>query len=621
MPYDIDRCSCRFFHQHHHGMTNSITLVTTELEETWPQSGEVVLFLGEWCRLYSRREKWQTLGGDVVPYHWNDRTKLRKDFEYLQRLNKQLLLELVPVMNTLHRTDYDARYWRLLLGYWLNLYTAVLFDRWASINAAVKLGLNLKSFIIPVPEQLLAANETGGFIHKATQDPYWNHALFGLLIARMGSINLVTLPATQGVGNVPSVEQQWQTGKFFKNIKKKIATLILYAKRNDRIAMTATYLPRKASWLLDFKFGQFPGLDWSLPAIQESEFDGGKRKWTLPNQSQGDEFGSIARELISQFLPKVFVEGFKKLEIAVSDLPWPVSPRVIWTSNYHFGKEVFNAWAAKKCAGGTRLVIGEHGGLGTGAFNGAHSYEIAIADRYISTGWSDVAQPKIIPIGNFRQVNCKQSSNVCGPAFMVCGIMPRYGFDVRSMMLSSQVLDYIEDQFRFVEALPQRIQQSMLVRLYHKDYEWYQKDRWKERYPNIRTDGGNQSMWQAASNCRIFIGTYNATTYIDSLTLNFPTIMFWNPERWEVKDEALPFFENLKRVGVFHETPESAAQKMTEIWDDVSGWWHSNEVQRVVKAFLDQYAATLPDILERLEQVIREEVEIAEQNMQSLRTE
>ena len=36
---------------------------------------------------------------------------------------------------------------------------------------------------------------------------------------------------------------------------------------------------------------------------------------------------------------------------------------------------------------------------------------------------------------------------------------------------------------------------------------------------------------QYSSKCRLFICTYNATTYIDCLFA--PTVIFWNPDRWE----------------------------------------------------------------------------------------
>ena len=71
---------------------------------------------------------------------------------------------------------------------------------------------------------------------------------------------------------------------------------------------------------------------------------------------------------------------------------------------------------------------------------------------------------------------------------------------------------------------------------------------------------------------------------------NIPTIIFWNPNHWELKKEVEPYFELLKSVGVFHETPESAAQKMIDVWNDISSWWHSKKLQTARQKFCKQFS-------------------------------
>jgi putative transferase (TIGR04331 family) len=92
---------------------------------------------------------------------------------------------------------------------------------------------------------------------------------------------------------------------------------------------------------------------------------------------------------------------------------------------------------------------------------------------------------------------------------------------------------------------------------------------------------------------KIFIATYNATTYLESLVLNIPTIIFWDPRYWELRESAKPLFEKLKAVRIFHESPESAAYQMTEVWNDVSGWWDNQEVQLAREEFCEHYANSI----------------------------
>ena len=89
---------------------------------------------------------------------------------------------------------------------------------------------------------------------------------------------------------------------------------------------------------------------------------------------------------------------------------------------------------------------------------------------------------------------------------------------------------------------------------------------------------------------RLCIATYNATTYLDSLFWNIPTIAFWKPQHWELNDQAEPYFKLLIKAEILHLTPESAAQQMIKVWDDVDGWWQSDTVQRARERFCEQYS-------------------------------
>ena len=225
-------------------------------------------------------------------------------------------------------------------------------------------------------------------------------------------------------------------------------------------------------------------------------------------------------------MPRIFLEDYSTLRKYTNQLNWPKHPSIIFTSQAHFTDEVFKSWTASKCSSGTSLIIGEHGGLGVGKFNGAHRYEVSIADTYLSSGWTSNNQSNIFPIGHFRAKYLNSSTLSSSKALLICGNMPRYSFDIRSMVLSSQTLDYFDDQFILLDSLPAHIKNDLLVRLYPHDYGWHQEDRWLDRHPDVCFANSTTSIKQYSSKCRLFICTYNATTYIDCLTSNYPTSYF-----------------------------------------------------------------------------------------------
>ena len=71
-------------------------LITTADQRFW-KTDEPVLFLGEWCKLFSQKAVWEKLDYEVLPYHWDDRGKLYNDYLYLDRapgindVNQELL--------------------------------------------------------------------------------------------------------------------------------------------------------------------------------------------------------------------------------------------------------------------------------------------------------------------------------------------------------------------------------------------------------------------------------------------------------------------------------------------------------------------------------------------------
>ena len=103
-------------------------------------------------------------------------------------------------------------------------------------------------------------------------------------------------------------------------------------------------------------------------------------------------------------------------------------------------------------------------------------------------------------------------------------------------------------------------------------------------------DGIRSRISKLITQCRIYVSTYNATTFLESLSLNVPTIMFWNPEHWELREEAKPYFQGLLNIGILHYTHQSAAKYVVDVWDHVEGWWAQEDLQQVSMGFGNQYS-------------------------------
>jgi putative transferase (TIGR04331 family) len=78
--------------------------------------------------------------------------------------------------------------------------------------------------------------------------------------------------------------------------------------------------------------------------------------------------------------------------------------------------------------------------------------------------------------------------------------------------------------------------------------------------------------------------------------MNAPTVMFWNPNHWELRESVIPYFEMLKKCGIYHETPESAANHINHVWNKVDEWWNDKELKQTIKCFCSRFAHVPKDI-------------------------
>ena len=580
-------------------------LVTTALEDTW-RDDVPVLFLGEWCRLHSRKDRWSKLDGEVLPYHWDDRAKLHSDYRYLADFYERLLRDLTVQLNQLHGVDHSLRYWRILIGPWLGYFTQMLFDRWASVQQAASRHELSGTIVFTGHEETLVPKSMEDFGRLYVGDE-WNHHLYAVILQRFTRV-LCTEKIRDGSEEMPGPESAPVAGN--RHIGRMLAAW--YARgasilTSDRDAfLLSTYLPFRDEMRMNWRLGQVPQLWRPVPAVRVA-VDAGRRQWIVNGENRS-EFESCARYLIPRQLPTAHLEGYGRLIEQAACLPWPKQPKLIWTSNSSTGDDIFKAWAAGKIEQGSPLVIGQHGGhFGVGRWSFVEDHEIAISNCYLSWGWTEPETPKVRPVGQLKSKLPLGIRHTGQPgALLVTCTMPRYSYHMYSVMVSRQWLDYFRDQCTFIECLPQPIRDALTVRLYVQDYSWDQAARWRERFPGLRLDDGRSNINDLIRKCRLFISTYNATTYLESFAMDVPTVIYWNPDHWELRDSAIPYFEDLKRVGVFHETPESAARHMAVIWDDVDAWWTSPAVREVIEPFRARYCYLPANLLERIERALRE---------------
>lgn len=567
-------------------------LITTADERTWYLDKPVV-FLGRWCCLHERKNIWGNIDAQIVPpYGWDEGQK-EVDFSYVQCLYEKLLIELTDELNRFHGTNHSLRYWRILIGPWLHSFTNILFNRWQTIQFAMNNFDIVKSKVIDFPIEQMVPQSQNDFEEKVLSHT-WNHYIYGRILSGWTNCTCERIePGILAKKNTVKHRSNYlfSRKKIKQLIRKGLNKISVLLSRSTDAFFLGSYLPRAQEMLLQLTLRQVPQF-WQSQVEPTVLLDLLKRNELQSNKDQHKGFENCLRALMIEQIPTIFIEGYQSLLIASVRTGWPKNPRFIVTGNSAHGDEIFKIWLANKVESGTPYIFFQHGGLyGTGKYPTQFEMrEVATADRFVTWGWTDGSK-KHYPCLAITTAGKKESKwDPAGGALLINMIALRYTRDPWD--IATQQIEYLKDQLLFIELLPEKIRSELTLRLTHADitHGYPREEIFRTHFSKLRISDGKSPIKKLIQESRLIIDTYNATTFLETLAQNIPTIMFWRPDHWEFRPSAQPYFDRLKQVGILHETPESAAKKVASVWDNVEGWWGQTEVQEARVYFCDRFA-------------------------------
>jgi len=563
------------------GRVIAMHLVPTFNKELF-QSDKTNLLLGEWCNSYKDRRFLSKHKIVQNIYHWDDREKLYRDYLYLKRLNERLLNNLQVCLNEYHKTNLTLRGWRIIIGPWLGFFIQIAFERWENITSALShYDIDSVSFF-QISESVFQSADMKEFNELLSTDN-WNQYFYQEILSHRGiGRNIeISQPLYRDAG--PKKER-------FGIVKKYLSKISFYRSLNSDFFFIAgpkflnqikldLYLNQKISPYK--KFGQAPKLKFNenlrKNLTQNFEFE------------PTNEFEVFLKKSILKNLPSAYLEGFSSINKKLFLYKLPKKPKLIFTKNSYLFDDFFKIWCATKVDNGSLFVIGQHGGhYGSGKWSFTEEHEIEVCDYFFSWGWNS-DNKKILRMPSDKLSSLEKITRQPKDILQVIGCMPRYSYHLYSIPVSSNQVQYFEDQIRFANLLKDEIKIFHKIRLYPNDYGWDQEQRFIDNIPNIKFDSSRQ-MTTSLETCKLFIGTYNATTFLETLSLNIPTLIFWNPNHWELNNKAEKYYNCLKEVGIFHHSPDSAADFVNKNWDRLDSWWNDENTQSSIKYFCEYFA-------------------------------
>ena len=520
-----------------------------------------------------------------------------EEFEAFEATSELVFLDLANELNRLHGTAFPLRYWRIVVGAWFQQFAQVVhmrlriaeyvFETYGALKVA-KLDLTW--------QELLPVTHDEASLLFATD--IWNHHIyveaFNFVAKSASETVLVSSPERNN--ELLEYRQQVNFGLPTPQAKSKLESLLAKITPNPKVVLAGVVQSKLALIVMHLRLRSLPRLWRFSSKLTAHAIDEVARQKFEVSKNSAVRFEEFLRELLATNLPTIYLEGFKELRVKVSESQIKQHPKLIFTNTLLHRNEQFKVWSAEHVVfGATKLVSGQHGGgYGTRYFGGWNEfYEFSTVDRFLSWGWSDDLKKVVVPTC-VQSPQEKFSPKKAGGLLVVLGPVTRNS-DVYQMLGAQSNSSYLDYLNKLINLLPEDILKKTEVRPKNASAKGKPARvsalQVAELLDNlIEIDTGGLSLSEKQSQNRLSIVTYNETTIPTNLLVGYPTVALWDPKYVRLVSSAKNIYGSLLTAKILHHSPESAAQHLVDVWDDIDAWWTSEEVLQARETFCENFA-------------------------------
>jgi putative transferase (TIGR04331 family) len=559
------------------------------MRQCWP--GDAPTLLGPWCLSETERRQGERTAR-TVPSPWTTRADLHQAHEYVTALHERLLPPLGDALNRLHGVPRTSEYWRLMLGGWLLSFLPALYERFRTLDAAYRFDPHFVTGGL-APDCFITPGTTIELPRRIIGDHY-NLQLYTRLLDATGR------PYVRCRVPPPAPEPAPPDTGWLRPARRALSALARALPARPTVLAHASSFPRSIETRLIVRLGgRYRPLLVSPPVVQAAPLHPAARA-TLRDAVVGhDAFTQALREVMPLELPVCFVEGYSAVVAAARVFPRP--PAAILSANGWYYDEPFKHWAASAREQGTRLLGVQHGGnYGGGDHLPSEAFEVGLVDRYYTWGWRKArygnrVQPMPAPKLIGRPV--LGASNARRGVLLATTHLTRYPLNFVTSVAEFE--QYLQAHRQFVEALPPDVRRELRVRLHREDFGWEIEARWRLFAPDVALESWDTAFATSLRNCRVYVCDHHSTTFLEALSADKPTVLFWDPDTVDLAPEYADRYDALRAVGILHDTPEQAARQLRDVYPDIEAWWHDPALQRARHDLCRALGRTSSDALDQ----------------------
>ncbi len=552
--------------------------------------------LGPWCFPLPSDSCYNNAICKLIDVPWKDDEEISKAYKEVNIVYEDILNVLSECLNQFHETKKSIRFWRILLGPWLFSFVSIVFDNYNRLLAAKN--NNAYPLSLSTYENLLPPRNTFEYVVLASNDTFYLHII--KLIAEY-----IDFPFQELHNNLKlkiKYPDRNSNSKIKNTIKNTLYSAIQkFFLTGSQIILYKSYIDSRLIQKLSlFSTGNIAE---QAPVILEEDLGfinvNSRNKFKLvlenyANHKRKHDVKSLILKILPDIVPICFIEEYEIYKkISSSKFKAKQPKKIVTAIGWHYD-DLFKFWSAECAENGTKLLCIQHGGnYGIQSNLFAESHETKISDQYITWGWKDKSDKKIVSGYFVKKTNPifikKMHTNKKIKSKILYATTSLRRFPQTFPFISGQFQEYHKNQIEFFTKIFPKILKKTAVRLHSNDADWEIGRRLSDKFEGLNFEKTTLPFLNSVLESKLFIVDHISTTYAEAIALNIPTIIFSAPLVMKIRPDAQYYFDKLEEVGVFHKSGKAAAEFLNNNYSNIDEWWNGNPCQRAIREFSDNF--------------------------------
>jgi len=540
------------------------------------------ILAGEWLLSSNIKKNYSY---KVSKYHWEKKEKRLKGFKSVKKIYKKTLKSLVLYLNKYHGTNYNNKYWEIIVYNLLSRYIFFVYDRWRIVEDIKKKNQLSRVKVFSYPKNFFIRKNSMN-AYKNLESKEWNDWIFSEIIKEFNIPN-----STIKVIKKKKMEFKSPWAKRFESSNSSLTSLkfkysLSIRNKNDYFIKNLE-MPKLEKLKLNFLLGQ---IFFKYNDLKLDNFKVTKKRFKLNVfKKTGNKFENFLAKKLQQMLPTNFLEGYKDIIKNLKYLNWPNDPKTIITSYDCAFNDLFKIYTANKIMNGSKLFIFQHGSAGLHDYCNSY-YEKNVCDKYFS--WGNKSKDKITyPM--FVSTTAGKKIKKKNPRGILIPIGEFSTFPSRNTLFPrdfSTTKIYRDNLIVFFSKVNKKILKLSTVKSHTTDLDLFTTNDIRSKFPNLKVNDFRKlktRVFEDSVNFKLVVETMNSTGFLELLNLNIPVILFAPKIFFSAKKEYLKFYKLLENVGIIFFNATKAANFINKNYDNLDKWWNSKKLQNNRKIFCE----------------------------------